>query len=383
MEFNLTEEQRLIHQMVKNFAEEVVKARAAEIDETDEFPMDIFKQAGELGLLAINYPEEYGGSGADSVSAVLASIELGRASAAVANICSSVRHHLFCLYHYGTEEQKMKYMPKMASGEMIGSFSLSESGTGSDASGIKTRAKLKGDHYVINGSKTWITLGPEADFTIVFAVTDQTKGSKGITAFIVEKGTPGFSVGKTEKKLGQKGNHVSELIFSDVRVPVSNRLGEEGQGLKIALHSLDSGRVEVAALACGLMTAALEDSVAYAEGRVQFGQKISDFQLIQAMIAQMSADLEASKLLTYQAAVLKDSGQKFTKEASIAKWFATEAAMKHTTNAVQIHGGYGYCKDYPVERYFRDAKLTQIFEGTNQIQQIVIARETIKALVKA
>lgn len=378
MEFELSEEQKMMRQTVRNFAEKVVKPRAAEIDETDEFPMDIFKEAGKLGLLSINYPEEYGGSGADSISSVLASIELGRVSAAVANICSSVRHHLFCIYNYGTEEQKKKYMPGMASGEIIGSFALTENNAGSDAASIKTQARLDGDHYILNGNKTFITLGPLADFTIVFAVTDQTKKAKGISAFIVEKGTPGFSVGKKERKMGQKGNPVSELIFSDCRIPKNNMLGAEGEGLKIALHSLDSGRIEVAALAVGLIQAALEESVAYAENRIQFGQKISNFQLIQALLAEMAADLDAASLLTYRAAYLKDSGRPFTREAAIAKWFATEAAMKHTTNAIQIHGGYGYCKDYPVERYFRDAKLTQIFEGTNQIQQIVIAREVIK-----
>ncbi|WP_027416744.1 acyl-CoA dehydrogenase family protein [Aneurinibacillus terranovensis] len=378
MEFQLSEEQKLMRQMVRSFAEEVVKPRAAEMDETDEFPMDIFKEAGKLGLLAVNYPEEYGGSGADSISTVLASMELGRVSAAVSNICASIRHHLFIMYNYGTEEQKRKYMPGMSSGEIIGSFALTESGAGSDATGIKTEARLDGDHYIINGNKTFITLGPVADFTIVFAVTDPSKKAKGITAFIVEKGTPGFSVGKKEKKMGQKGNPVSDLIFSDCRVPKSNMLGAEGEGIKIALHSLDSGRIEVAALAVGLMQASLEASVDYAENRVQFGQKIGNFQLIQAFIAQMAADLDAASLLTYRAAALKDSGKKFTREASIAKWFATEAAMKHTTNAIQIHGGYGYCKDYPVERYFRDAKLTQIYEGTNQIQQIVIAREVMK-----
>ncbi|MEW9673013.1 acyl-CoA dehydrogenase family protein [Ammoniphilus sp. 3BR4] len=382
MEFEFSEEQILMRQTVRSFAEKMIKPRAAEIDETDEFPKDIFREAGKLGLLAINYPEEYGGSGADSISTVLASIELGRVSAAIANICSSVRHHLFILNHYATPEQKEKFMPGMASGEIIGSFALTESNAGSDATGIKTTAKLDGDHYIINGNKTFITLGPVADFTIVFAVTDPTKGSKGITAFIVEKETPGFSVGKKEKKLGQKGNPVSDLIFSDCRVPKSNMVGEEGQGIKIALHSLDSGRIEVAALAVGLMQAALEDSVAYAENRVQFGQKISKFQLIQAMIAEMATDLDAASLLTYRAAKIKDSGKPFTREASMAKWFATEAVMKHTTNAIQIHGGYGYCQDYSVERYFRDAKLTQIFEGTNQIQQIVIAREVIKQWAK-
>ncbi|MBL4954937.1 acyl-CoA dehydrogenase family protein [Neobacillus sp. OS1-32] len=382
MIFELTEEQKMMQQMVRSFAEEMVKPHAAEIDETDEFPMDIFREAGKLGLLAINMPEKYGGSGADSTAAVIASIEIAKASAAVANIFSSVRHHLFCMYHYGNEEQKQKFIPAMAKGEIIGSFALSESGSGSDASSIKTQAKLDGDEYVINGSKMWITMGNVADFTIVFAVTDPDKGSKGISAFIVEKGTPGFTVGKRERKLGQKGNPVCELMFENVRVPKSCMLGEEGQGIKIALHSLDSGRIEVAALAVGLMQAALEESVNYAENRKQFGQKISSFQLIQAMISEMATDLDAATLLTYRAAYLKDQGKKFTREASMAKWFATEAVMKHTTNAIQIHGGYGYCKDYNVERYFRDAKLTQIFEGTNQIQQIVISREVLKQWAK-
>lgn len=382
MIFELTEEQKMMQQMVRSFAEEMVKPRAAEIDETDEFPMDIFREAGKLGLLAINMPEKYGGSGADSTAAVIASIEVAKASAAVANIFSSVRHHLFCMYHYGNEEQKRKFIPAMAKGEIIGSFALSESGSGSDASSIKTQAKLDGDEYVINGSKMWITMGNVADFTIVFAVTDPDKGSKGISAFIVKKGTPGFTVGKRERKLGQKGNPVCELMFENVRVPKSCMLGEEGQGIKIALHSLDSGRIEVAALAVGLMQAALEESVNYAENRKQFGQKISSFQLIQAMISEMATDLDAATLLTYRAAYLKDQGKKFTREASMAKWFATEAVMKHTTNAIQIHGGYGYCKDYNVERYFRDAKLTQIFEGTNQIQQIVISREVLKQWAK-
>lgn len=364
--------------MVKEFVKDIVDSRARELDEFDEFPFDLVRNAGDLGLLSINFPEKYGGSGMDTISAVIASIEIAKASAAFANICSSIRHHLFCLMTYGTEKQKLTYMPKMATGELLGSFALSESGSGSDATGMQTTASLEGDTYVLNGRKMWITMGNVAHFSIVFAKTDSSKGSKGITAFLVDLSLPGVTVGKKEQKLGQKGNPVCELIFDRVRVPKENILGEEGQGIRIALHSLDSGRIEVAALACGLMSAALQDSILYAEERVQFGQKISNFQLIQAMIAEMATDLESARLLTLQAAYLKDAGRSFTRQAAIAKWMSTEAAMKHTTNAIQIHGGYGYCKDYNVERYFRDAKLTQIFEGTNQIQQIVIAREVLK-----
>src|SRR5690625_3446652 len=326
MDFTLTEEQKMVHQMVKNFVEDEIKERASEIDRTDQFPADLVKKAGDLGLLAINFSEEYGGAGMDTITAALASMEIGSASAAVANIFSSFRHHLFCIDTYGTDEQKRKYMPAISSGNLIGSFALSESDAGSDANGIKTQARLDGDEYVINGNKTWITLGPVADFTIVFAVTGKNEKRNEISAFFVDKDTPGFGVGKVEEKLGQKGNPVSELIFTDCRIPKANMLGKKGEGIKIALHSLDSGRIEVAALGVGLMKASLEDSINYAENRYQFKQKISQFQLIQAFIAEMAADYEASRLLTYQAAKLKDEGKRFTKEASIAKWFSTEAA---------------------------------------------------------
>ena len=378
MIFDLSEEQKMMRKTVRDFAEREVLPRAAEIDEADEFPRDIFRKAADLGLLAVTLPEEHGGAGADAICSAIASEELGRSSAAVSHICSSVKHHLFCLYHYGTEAQKRKYLGPLARGEIIGSFALTETNAGSDAAGIAATAILDGDSYVINGNKMFITLGPLADLSIVFAFTDKSKGTKGISAFIVEKGTSGFAVGKKEKKLGQRGNPVSELIFTDCRVSRENLLGAEGQGLKIALHSLDSGRIEIAALACGLIRAALEASVSYAKKRVQFGQPVANFQLIQSMIAGMASDLEAARLLTYQAAYLNDQGRPFTREAAIAKRFATEAAMKHTTNAIQIHGGYGYCQDYPVERFFRDAKLTQIYEGTNQIQELVIAREVLK-----
>ncbi|MBX6352074.1 MAG: acyl-CoA dehydrogenase [Thermoflavifilum sp.] len=376
MDFEFTPEQREIRKLVAEFARDVIQPRAAEIDEKDEFPRDIIRKMGELGIMGLPIPEEWGGVGADFVSYISAIEEISYASAAVGVILAvHTSVGTFPILYFGTEEQKRRYLPKLASGEWLGAFALTEPGAGSDAASIRTRAVRDGDHYVLNGSKVFITNGGEADVYCVFAVTDPGRGSRGITAFLVERDTPGFRVGKKERKMGLNGSATCELLFEDARVPVENRLGQENEGFSIAMRLLDGGRIGIGAQALGIARAALDAANEYVRQRRQFGQALIDFQGVQFMLADMATQVQAARWLVYHAATLRAKGQRCTQEASMAKLFATDTAMKVATDAVQLFGGYGYIKDYPVERYMRDAKVTQIYEGTNQIQRIVIARQ--------
>ncbi|CAM3765144.1 acyl-CoA dehydrogenase [Alicyclobacillus pomorum] len=375
MNFEFTTEQTEIRNLVRTFAREVIAPRAAEIDEKDEFPRDILRKMGELGLMGLPVPEELGGVGADFLSYISAIEEISYASATVGVILAvHTSVGTFPIVYFGTEEQKRKFVPKLASGEWLAAFALTEPNAGSDASSIRTRAVLDGDHYVLNGSKMFITNGGEADVYCAFAVTDPKRGNRGITAFLVEKDTPGFRVGKKEKKMGLNGSATCELLFEDARVPVENRLGNENEGFSIAMRLLDAGRIGIAAQGLGIARAAFDAANRYVRERKQFGQEIFQFQGIQFMLADMATKIEAAKWLVYHAAHLRQQGKPCAKEASMAKLFATDTAMQVTTDAVQLFGGYGYVKEYHVERYMRDAKITQIYEGTNQIQRIVIAR---------
>jgi len=379
MDFTFTAEQEMIRKMVRDFAQKEVAPIAAEIDEKGEVPFANIKKMGQLGLLGLTASEEYDGGGADAISYVIAIEELAKACASTA-IIVAVQNSLVCagIEKFGTEEQKEKFLKPLARGEKIGAFALTEPGAGCDVSVLQTVAVRDGDSYVINGSKRFITNGGFADIVILFAMTDKAKRHRGISAFIVEKGTEGFSVGKEENKMGIRGTNTSELIFDDVRVPVTNRLGEEGQGFKIAMVMLDGGRIGVAAQAVGIAQAAYEAALKYSRERVQFGKPIGEFQAVQWMLADMATRIEAARLLTFNAALKKQSGARFSKEAAMAKLFASETAVWVTNRAVQIHGGYGYMKEYSVERNYRDAKITEIYEGTNEVQRMVIARSILK-----
>ncbi len=383
MDLKLTEEQEMVRRMARDFAQREVAPIAAELDEKGEVPFENIRKMGQLGLLGLTAPEEYGGGGADTISYVLAVEEIAKACASTA-VVMAVQNSLvnYALARFGTEEQKRKFLVPLAQGEKIGAYALTEPEAGSDAAAIKTRAVRDGDEYIINGTKHFITNGGFADIVILYATVDPSKGYKGITAFIVEKGTPGFSVGKEENKMGIRATSTCELIFRDCRVPVANRLGEEGQGFKIALSALDAGRIGIGAQAVGIAQAAYEAALEYAKVRVQFGQPIAKFQAIQWMLADMATRIEAARLLVYKAALAKDeaerTGARYSKEAAMAKLFASETASWATDLAIQIHGGYGYMKEYPVERYYRDARITRIYEGTNEIQRLVIARSILR-----
>jgi len=379
MDLRLTEEQEMIRKMARNFAQKEVAPLAAELDEKGIVPMENIRKMGELGFLGLTAPEEYGGCGADTVSYVLALEEISKACASTA-VVMAVQNSLinYTLEKFGTEEQKRRYLVPLAKGEKIGAFALTEPEAGSDAAAQRTSAVRDGNHYVINGTKHFITNGGFADVVILFAMTDKSKGHRGISAFLVEKGTPGFLVGKEENKMGIRGTNTSELIFQDCRVPVENRLGDEGMGFKIAMVALDAGRIGIGAQAVGIAQAAYEAALKYAKERQQFGQPIAHFQAIQWMLADMATRIEAARLLTLKAALKKDAGERFTKEAAMAKLFASETASWVTDLAIQIHGGYGYMKEYPVERYYRDARITRIYEGTSEIQRLVIASRILK-----
>ncbi|KHE68580.1 acyl-CoA dehydrogenase [Halobacillus sp. BBL2006] len=379
MNFTLTEEQQMLRKMVRDFAKNEVEPTAAERDEEERFDREIFDKMAELGLTGIPWPEEYGGIGSDFVSYVIAVEELSRVCASTGvTLSAHISLASWPIYKFGNEEQKKKYLAQLASGEKLGAYALSEPGAGSDVSSMRTQAKLDGDHYVLNGNKVWITNGGVADLYVVFAKTDPEAGSRGVSAFIIEKDTPGFTTGKKEKKLGIRSSPTTELIFEDCRVPKENLLGEEGQGFKIAMMTLDGGRNGIAAQAVGIAQGALDESVSYAKEREQFGKPIATLQGISFKLADMATQIEASRLLTYQAAYLESEGKPYAKASAMAKLYAGDAAMKITTEAVQVHGGYGYTKDYPVERYMRDAKITQIYEGTQEIQRLVIGRMVTK-----
>ncbi len=381
MDFRLTEEQEMIQAAARDFARNEIAPVAAEFDASGEFPLDNIRKMGELGLMGIEVPEGYGGSGLDTVGYVLAMIEISAADAAHGTIVS-VNNSLFCngIMKYGTEEQKQKYVRAIASGEEIGAYALSEPQSGSDASTMKSRAVLSedGSHYVINARKSWITSGPVARYLVLFASTNPEAGAKGITAFLIDTEKAGFSRGKTEPKLGIRASATCEIELNDYVCSVEDRLGGEGEGFKIAMSVLDAGRIGIAAQAVGIAQAAYEASLDYARERKAFGKEIGTFQMIQAKIADMKCKLEAARLLTLRAAWAKmqsaETGARFTVDGSMAKLVASEAAMWITHQAVQLHGGMGYSKEMPVERYFRDAKITEIYEGTSEIQRMVIAR---------
>ncbi|MBM2848563.1 MAG: butyryl-CoA dehydrogenase [Anaerolineales bacterium] len=375
----LTPEHEMIRQAARDFAQNEIAPVAAHFDETGEFPSATIKKMGAQGFMGLEIPEEYGGAGLDTMAYVLALEEISRADASHGTIMS-VNNSLFChgIYKYGTEAQKQRYLKAVASGQKVGAYSLTEPMSGSDAGTMKSRAVREGDHYVINGRKSWVTSAPVADYIVVFTMTAPEKQHRGITAFIVETDQPGFVRGKKEPKLGIRASATSEIVFENYRCPVENRLGAEGEGFKIAMTVLDAGRIGIAAQALGIAEAAYEASVAYAKEREAFGQKIGEFQGIQWKIADMKMRLEASRLLIYSAALAKERGKttgaRYTLEASIAKLHASETAMFCAHEAVQIHGGMGYSKELPIERYFRDAKITEIYEGTSEIQRMVIAR---------
>jgi len=379
MNFKLSEEHEMIRKMVRDFALNEVAPSAAERDETERFDREIFDKMAELGLTGIPWPEEYGGIGSDYLAYCIAVEELSRVDSSI-GVTLSAHTSLasWPIYKFGTEEQKQTYLRPLAEGKKIGAYGLTEPGSGSDAGGMRTTARLEGDHYVLNGSKIFITNGGEADIYVVFALTDPASRQKGTTAFIIEKDFPGFSIGKKEKKLGIRSSPTTEIIFEDCRVPVENRLGEEGQGFKIAMMTLDGGRNGIAAQAVGIAQGALDAAVDYAKERQQFGKPIAANQGISFKLADMATSIEASRLLTYQAAWLESNGLPYGKESAMSKLLAGDTAMKVTTEAVQVFGGYGYTKEYPVERFMRDAKITQIYEGTQEIQRLVISRMLTK-----
>ena len=375
----LTEEHKMIRQAARDFAQKEIVPIAPEYDESGNFPMETIQKMGAMGFMGIEVPENYGGAGMDTLAYVLALEEICKADAAHGTIMS-VNNSLFCsgILKFGTEEQKQKYLKDVASGEAVGAYSLTEPMSGSDAGSMRSRAVREGDHYLINGRKSWVTSAPVADYILLFTMTEPEKQHRGITAFLVDTDRPGFVRGKKEPKLGIRASATSEIVFEDYKAPVETRLGEEGQGFKIAMSVLDAGRIGIAAQALGIAEAAYEASVAYAKEREAFGQKIGEFQGISFQLADMKTRIEASRLLTYQAAMLKErskeTGERYTLEASMAKLFASETAMFCAHAAVQIHAGAGYSKELPVERYFRDAKITEIYEGTSEIQRMVIAR---------
>ncbi|HEV8585614.1 MAG TPA: acyl-CoA dehydrogenase [Methylomirabilota bacterium] len=379
MRIELTNEQAMIRDMAREFAQEHIAPIASEIDRDARFPHETVKRMGELGLLGIMVPEQWGGSGADTVSYVVALEEIARACASHA-VVMSVNNSLYCepVWKHGTDEQRARFLKPVAGGHALGCFALTEPEAGSDARNQHTVAVRDDDHYVITGRKLFISSGREASYALVFAQTDRAEAHRGISAFVVEKGAPGFSVSKTEDKLGIRASDTAELVFDGCRVPAANRIGEEGRGFHIALATLDGGRIGIAAQAVGIAAGAYERSVKYARERKAFGVPIGEHQMVGWMLADMATAVDGARLMTLRAATLKDAGQPHTKEASMAKLFAAETAMKVTNDAVQVHGGYGFIREAEVERYFRDAKITQIYEGTSQIQKLVIAREVLK-----
>ena len=373
MDFSLNREQELIRKMIAAFTENEVKPIAAEIDRTHEFPAENIRKMFQLGIMGMTIPREYGGAGADQVSAAIVTEELAKACASTSDIVAG--HTLCCvpILEHGTEEQKRKYLPMLTEGGVLGGMGITEPNAGSDASKSQTEARLEGDHYVINGAKIFITNGPEAGVFVIFAMTDKSKGTKGLSAFIIESSFPGFSVGKVENKMGLHGVHTSEIVFTDMIVPKENLLGQEGKGFKICMQTLDVGRIGIAAQALGIAEGAMKEAVEYTKTRVQFGKPISKFQNTQFTFADMVLRCESARLLTYQAASLKQEGKRCSREAAMAKLSASETAMWVTTKALQMFGGYGYTNDYPMERMMRDAKITEIYEGTSEVQRIVIA----------
>lgn len=379
MNFNLTKTQELFRQMIREFAEKEVKPLAAEIDEQEKFPAETVEKMAKLGIFGIPVPTQYGGAGGDNLMYSIAVEELSRACATTGVVVSA--HTSLCMapiMEHGTEEQKMKYLPKLASGEWIGAFGLTEPNAGTDAAGQQTTAVLDGDEWVLNGNKIFITNAGPAHVYIVIAMTDKSLKTKGISAFIVEKGTPGFEVGKKELKMGIRGSATAELIFNNCRIPKDNLLGKIGGGFPIAMKTLDGGRIGIASQALGIAQGALDETVKYTKERKQFGKAIGQFQNTQFQMADLKTRVEAARLLVRSAAFKKDNGIPYSADAAMAKLFAAETAMEVTTKAVQFHGGYGYTREYPVERMMRDAKITEIYEGTSEVQRMVIAANLYK-----
>lgn len=379
MEFGLSQEQKYVKQMLEEFVKNEVDPIAADIDESERYPMETVEKMGKYGIMGMPYPKDYGGAGTDYLSYIIAVEEMAKACATTSVILSS--HVSLCcwpIFTFGTEEQKKKYLPNLLSGKKIGAFGLTEPNAGTDASAQQSVAVLEGDHYVLNGSKIFITNGGVADVFVIFAMTDRSKGVKGISAFILEKGMPGFSVGKTEEKMGIRASSTTELIFEDVKVPKENLLGKEGKGFSIAMKTLDGGRIGIAAQALGIAEGALNEAIEYMKERTQFGKKLSKFQGLQWYIAEMQVRVEASKYLVYKAAWKKSIGENYTMDAAEAKLYAAETAMYVANKSLQVLGGYGYTKDYPLERMLRDAKITEIYEGTSEVQKMVIAGSILR-----
>jgi len=379
MDFELTEEQKMLKTMAQDFATKELEPIAAQIDEESRFPEENVRKMAELGLAGIGLPEEHGGSGGGATEFCIVIEEISRVCAATSAILlASSGLAIEPIYIYGKEDQKKRFVTPVATGEKLACFALTEAGAGSDPAALETTATRKDNGYLLNGTKTFITNGAEAGIALVFAATDKSLRHKGITAFVVEKDTPGFTVGKHEHKLGIRASSTVELVFEDCFVPEENRLGNEGEGFKIAITAIDASRVAVAAQALGIAQGAFDKALPYAKERQQFGQPIANFQAIQWMLADMATQIDAARLLTYRAAYLQDKGQPFIKEASMAKVFAAETSVFVTSKAIQIYGGYGYVKEYPLERYFRDAKITEIYEGTSEMQRMTIARQLIR-----
>lgn len=379
MIFKLSEEQEMIRKTVRDFAESEVAPKAAEMDEKEDYDWSLWDQMADMGLTGIPFSEEYGGAGMDNLSYAIAVEELARVCGSSSVLISA--HTSLCawpIYHFGTEEQKQKYLTPLAEGKTIGAMGLTEPSAGSDAGALKLTAKLDGDDYILNGTKIFITNAGKADTYVIIACTDKSKGYKGTAAFIVEKGTPGFTFGKKEHKMGIRASYTYELVFENCRVPKENMLGQEGMGFKIVMATLDGGRIGIASQALGLAQGAFDQALEYSKQREQFGKPISANQGLQWMLADMATRIEAARLLIYQAAYLKDNGMPYSKQSAMAKLYASETAMWVTTKAVQIHGGYGYSREYPVERMMRDAKITEIYEGTSEVQRIVIAASLLK-----
>ena len=375
----LTTEQESMRKLVREFANKEIAPKAALYDREEKFPTESISKMAELGLMGLPIPEQYGGAGTDTMSYIIAIEEISKACASTgASLAVHTSAGIMPIYLFGTEEQKYKYVPDLAEGNKIGAFALTEPGAGSDASRVSTTATLDGDEYVLNGTKCFITNGGVAEIYSVFASVDKSLGIKGITGFIVEKGTPGFSIGKKEEKMGIRASATTELIFENCRIPQKNLLGKVGEGFKIAMVVLDSARIGIGAQAVGIAQAAYEEALKYSKTREQFGKPISAQQAVSFMLADMAIQIEAARQLVYHAASLKDAGLPFGKEAAMAKTFASDIAVKVTLDAVQVMGGYGYSREYPVERMLRDAKITQIYEGTNQIQRVVIAGHILK-----
>ena len=378
MDFQLTKEQEFVRKMVREFATEEVEPLAADIDQEHRFPEETVEKMAKYGLLGVPFPTKYGGAGGDAVSYAITVEELSKKCASTGVICSA--HTSLCcwpIFKWGNEDQKMKYLPDLLSGKKLGAFGLTEPNAGTDAAGQQTRAEQDGDFWVLNGAKVFITNGGYADVFVVMAMTDKSKGTKGITAFIVEKGDEGFSIGKTEDKMGICASSTTELIFQNCKIPKDRMLGGLGKGFKVAMSTLDGGRIGIASQALGIAQGALDVTVEYMKSRKQFGKKLSQMQALQFEVADLATRIEAARLLVYQAADMKERGLPYSKQSAMAKLFAAETAMHVTTKCVQLHGGYGYTKDYPVERMMRDAKITEIYEGTSEVQKIVIGASVL------